>query len=96
LAIWGCQGIPLILAYIILANSDSINKKHNRHNKFSGFYYGEFLKIAILGQNYISARKTGFTVRYIEAQLILHQNYVNVSSNGIKVAGTQNQTFTHN
>jgi hypothetical protein len=29
LAIWGCQGIPLILAYIILANSDSINKKHN-------------------------------------------------------------------
>jgi hypothetical protein len=24
LASWGCQGIPLILAYIILANSDSI------------------------------------------------------------------------
>jgi hypothetical protein len=29
LAIWGCQGIPLILAYIILANSDSSIKKHN-------------------------------------------------------------------
>jgi hypothetical protein len=29
LAIWGCQGLPLTLAYIILANSDSIIKKYN-------------------------------------------------------------------
>jgi hypothetical protein len=62
LAIWGCQGIPLILAYKILANSDSIINKHNIHNKFSDFYFGEFLKIAKIGQNYIPAKKTGYTV----------------------------------
>jgi hypothetical protein len=62
--IWGCQGIPLILANIILANSDSIinTGKHNIHNKFSDFYFGEFLKIAKIGQNYIPAKKTGYTV----------------------------------
>jgi hypothetical protein len=62
LAIWGCQGIPLILAYIILANSDPIIIKYNIHNKFSDFYFGEFLKITKIGQNYIPAKKTGYTV----------------------------------
>jgi hypothetical protein len=62
LAIWGYKGIPLILVYIILANSDFIIKKHNIHNKFSDFYFGEFLKIAKIGQNYIPAKKNGYTV----------------------------------
>jgi hypothetical protein len=63
---FGDLGLPryinLILAYIILANSDSISKKHNIHNKFSDFYFGEFLKIAKIGQNYILAKKNGYTV----------------------------------
>jgi hypothetical protein len=28
----------------------------------SDFYFGEFLKIAKIGQNYIPAKKTGYTV----------------------------------
>jgi hypothetical protein len=30
--------------------------------KFSDFYFGEFLKIAKIGQNYIPAKKPGYTV----------------------------------
>jgi hypothetical protein len=30
--------------------------------KFSDFYFGEFLKIAKIGQNYVSAKKTGYAV----------------------------------
>jgi hypothetical protein len=40
LAIWGCQGTPLILTYIILANSDSIIKKN-----ISVFTFGLWIKI---------------------------------------------------
>jgi hypothetical protein len=62
---FGDLGLPRYTINFSVYNYDELRfhyYKHNTHNKFSDFYFGELLKIAKIGQNYIPAKITGYTV----------------------------------